>query len=86
MTPLFLRTGHRLDYATPARGAFRGIDDPVLSIRIWDFAPVAVQRQAQAAGVNHIVKITPKGLVEALERAREGKGEVTRSAKPKRPR
>lgn len=73
MCPLLRRTGHADRYASKPAGALRGVDDPTLSIRIALFAPMAVQREAQAAGVKHIIMIRPKGLDEALERARDAK-------------
>ena len=70
MCPLMRRTGHADRYASKPAGALRGIDDPELSIRIALFAPMAVQREAQAAGYKGIIMVRPKGLDEAMERAR----------------
>lgn len=71
MCPLIRHTGHADRYSSKPAGALRLIDDPELCIRIALFAPMRVQREAQAAGLKKIIMIQPRGLAEALERGRD---------------
>ena len=62
MLPLFARTGHDPQYASPAMGTLVPLDRGELSIRMCLIAPVSVQRAAQAAGIKAMVMIRPRGI------------------------
>ena len=62
MLPLFARTGHDPQYASPAMGTLVPLDRGELSIRMCLIAPTSVQRSAQAAGIKAMVMIRPRGI------------------------
>ena len=62
MLPLFARTGHDPQYASPALGTLVAVDRSELSIRMCLIAPTSVQRAAQAAGIKAMVMIRPRGI------------------------
>lgn len=78
MLPLFRRTGHDPQYASPATSTIVPMDRSELSIRMALVAPSYVQRAAQSAGVTAMVMIRPKGI-ELVEDA--GKHHIARSTK-----
>ncbi len=57
---------------TPAVGTSHSMEFPDVPIRLCLTAPVAVQRAARLQGVAGVVQIRPAGLVEALQRSRDG--------------